>query len=170
LKPRFLRSANIDAGYGAPVPRPGQLPPRQVQVASDLRRRIMSGEFGSTLPAERRLQGEYSVSQPTLRASLLALEGEGLIARRRGARHQVIREPERIIVDVDLPGPVKVTAGVATDDEREQLGLPVGAWVMRIWDLGRLDIDGRPILWQPVPAATGEILFRDQPGPPSVSS
>jgi len=133
-----------------------------VQVAADLRTRITRGEFGGLLPSERSLRGHYGISQPTLRAALLALDGEGLIIRRRGAKHLVRQAPESIIVYVDVPGPVEITAGVATDEEREDLGLPVGAWVMRVWIP---DADGdapvddatprRP--WKVVPAATGHL-------------
>jgi DNA-binding transcriptional MocR family regulator len=129
-----------------------------VQVAADLRLRIMVGEFGGILPSERVLRGQYGVSQPTLRAALLALDGEGLIIRRRGAKHLVRRAPESIIVYVNVSGPVEITAGVATDDERQDLELPVGAWVMRIWVL-TADGDRPAKPWRVVPAATGRVIL-----------
>jgi DNA-binding transcriptional MocR family regulator len=141
--------------------------PRYEQVATDLRRRILAGEFPHHLPSERVLRGQYGVSQATLRPALIILDGEGLIVRTRGANHQVRGQPERILVYVDVPGPVEITAGVATEKERARLGLPPGAWVLRVWDVERVDADGQPTLWQVLPAATSRLRIadRDRPDP-----
>jgi len=150
-------------------------PSRYLEVAADLRRRIQAGEFPDRLPSERALKGQYGIGQYTLRPALLILEGEGLIVRQQGANHQVRRDPERILVPVDLPGPVEITAGVASEEEREDLGLPLGAWVMRVWRVEAPEVpegeasDGQELsgdqprltLWKVVPAATSRLRLGD---------
>jgi DNA-binding FadR family transcriptional regulator len=57
------------------------------QVADDLRRRILLGDFadGAALPVEEALRAEYPVSKPTLREAMRVLEAEGLVTVRRGS-------------------------------------------------------------------------------------
>src|SRR5215468_4867299 len=52
-----------------------------VRVASDLARQIANGRFaiGERLPSERNLAETYSVSRPTIREALIALELDGLV-------------------------------------------------------------------------------------------
>lgn len=62
-------------------------PPRLAEeVADDLRRRILGGEFsdGDMLPIQEDLVAEYRVSLPSVREGLRVLETEGLITVRRG--------------------------------------------------------------------------------------
>jgi DNA-binding GntR family transcriptional regulator len=152
-EPRLVRCIEIRHRYPPHVSQQ----PRYREVADDLRRRVVADEFPRGLPSERALRGHYGISEATLRPALVILEAEGLLTRRRGANHQVRREPERIIVTVDLPGAFEITARAATADERQRLGLAAGAWVMVVWDLGRLDPDGNPTLWDVVPAATSRL-------------
>lgn len=64
------------------IPKAGEV------VASQLRRRIISGELkeGDTLAQERDLVQEFGVSRPTLREAFRILEAEGLISISRGTR------------------------------------------------------------------------------------
>lgn len=62
------------------------LRPRQ-QVEESLRQAILSGQLhpGERLPAETELARQFSVSRPTIREALSALESQGLIAKVPGA-------------------------------------------------------------------------------------
>lgn len=55
-------------------------------VANDLRKRVLSGEFDSSvpMPIERDLCTEYNVSKETMKKSLVILVNEGLIYRQSG--------------------------------------------------------------------------------------
>lgn len=61
--------------------------PRYQQVADDLRAAIARGDFAApdAFPTETELCARYGVSRFTVREALRALQGEGLIARRRGS-------------------------------------------------------------------------------------
>lgn len=62
------------------------LRPRQ-QVEEALRKAILSGQLraGERLPAETELARQFSVSRPTIREALSALESQGLISKVPGA-------------------------------------------------------------------------------------
>lgn len=62
------------------------LRPRQ-QVEESLRKAILSGQLraGERLPAETELARQFSVSRPTIREALSALESQGLISKVPGA-------------------------------------------------------------------------------------
>ncbi|MCX8282389.1 FadR/GntR family transcriptional regulator [Phyllobacterium sp. 0TCS1.6C] len=64
------------------------------QVADQIRQRIEGGAFsvGERLPGERELAEELSVSRPTVREALIALEVEGLIHIRMGSGIYVARQ------------------------------------------------------------------------------
>ena len=61
--------------------------PRYLQLAGDLRGEILSGKFAGSdpFPTESELCQRYGVSRFTVREALRRLQGEGLIARRRGS-------------------------------------------------------------------------------------
>jgi GntR family transcriptional repressor for pyruvate dehydrogenase complex len=63
-------------------------------VASDIRTRILTGEYVDGLPKESVLLEEYQVSRPTVREGLRILETEGLVETRRGRQGgAVVRRP-----------------------------------------------------------------------------
>lgn len=78
----------------ADIGRPGQAPvlghkvlrPRQ-QVEEALRKAVLEGQLrtGDRLPAESELARQFSVSRPTIREALSALESQGLIRKIPGA-------------------------------------------------------------------------------------
>jgi len=141
------------------MPPPSGAPARYLTVAADLRRRIQSGEFTSgSLPPERRIMGHYSIARNTLRTALDQLEAEGLLTRQQGATHRVRPQAESTLVLVDSSSPVEVSTGPATDEERELLSLPVGAWVLRVKEYGKLDANGEPVV-TPHPAAGTTLRF-----------
>lgn len=67
------------------------------QIADQIRTLIGNGEFapGARLPAERDLARQLSVSRPSLREALIALEIEGLLDVRVGSGIYVARPGER---------------------------------------------------------------------------
>ncbi len=62
------------------------------QVAEDLRRRIVSGEFapGARLPSEAEMCEHYRVSRVTVRTAAKALESQGLVDIRHGSGMYVV--------------------------------------------------------------------------------
>jgi len=76
---------------------------RSVSVHDELRQRIDQGKFpaGTRLPSEPDLAAELQVSRATLREALRALEGEGLLRRRRGSGTYVAELP-RMANSLDL--------------------------------------------------------------------
>jgi GntR family transcriptional regulator len=55
-----------------------------VQLAGDLARRIVIGEFTCRLPAERALAEEYEVAYATVRQAIGVLRERGLVSTRLG--------------------------------------------------------------------------------------
>jgi DNA-binding FadR family transcriptional regulator len=71
-------------------------------VADELRRRILAGEFppGDRLPGERELASEFGTSRLTLRAALTRLESEGLVRPLHGAGTEVLDFREHGSIDL----------------------------------------------------------------------
>ena len=61
--------------------------PKYLTIHSDLRERIMSGQWspGHPLPAQRELASEFGVSIMTVRQALQLLTDDGLIDTRHGS-------------------------------------------------------------------------------------
>src|SRR5262245_44038360 len=76
---------------------------RSVSVHDELRQGIDQGRFppGTRLPSEPDLAAELQVSRATLREALRALEGEGLLRRRRGSGTYVAELP-RVANSLDV--------------------------------------------------------------------
>lgn len=74
------------------------------RVASKLKGRIAAGEFevGGRLPPERNLAEFYSVSRPTIREALVALETEGIVSVRPGSGVYVSLKHARIGVAIEI--------------------------------------------------------------------
>jgi GntR family transcriptional regulator, hexuronate regulon transcriptional repressor len=81
-------------------------PPAQDRLYQDLARRLIaelsSGRYapGDRLPAERELSAQFSVSRPTVREAMIALEVQGLVDVRLGSGAYVKRLPGKN----DIPG------------------------------------------------------------------
>jgi DNA-binding FadR family transcriptional regulator len=67
------------------------------RVAADLAMRIADGSYpvGQRLPSERHLAVSYSVSRPTVREAIIALEVDGLVEVRMGSGVYVIASTPR---------------------------------------------------------------------------
>ncbi|MFE1322340.1 GntR family transcriptional regulator [Kitasatospora phosalacinea] len=70
--------------------------PKYQRLATDLRRRIESGEWtgGGRLPVETELEGQYGVARNTVRLAVDVLVNEGRVVRVQG-KGTYLREPSR---------------------------------------------------------------------------
>lgn len=72
---------------------------RYAEIADDLTQQIADGRFavGSLLPTELELSARYGASRHTVRSALDALQGLGLVSRRKrvGTRVEAARPPDR---------------------------------------------------------------------------
>ena len=143
---------------------------RQVYLA--LRDRIARGIFARDggLPGEQALAAEFAVSRVTLRRALAALEGEGLINRRRGAGTFLTERgrPQSITVDMADVMSQLVAMGRSTEVDllefgyepalpnvSEALRLDEGALVQRSVRSRRIDGKAFSYLTTCVPEAIG---------------
>ena len=67
--------------------------PLWVQILSDLRARLASGEFAERFPTDVDLVGRYGVSRQTVREAVRHLQQEGLVERVRGQGTSVRHRP-----------------------------------------------------------------------------
>ncbi|MGW0734216.1 GntR family transcriptional regulator [Streptomyces sp. NPDC002851] len=133
---------------------------RHQQIADELRRAIADGHYpvGAALPSESELAAAHGVSRGTLRQAFGALQSEGLIGSRQGARRVVLattpsqsftelrsfaqwaraggRTPGGLVLSSDL--------GKATEAEAAQLQLEPGDEVLHVLRIRTLD--GEPVL------------------------
>jgi GntR family transcriptional regulator len=58
--------------------------PLWAQIADDLRRRLVDGEFEEHFPTDEELTRQYAVSRQTVRESVRHLTQQGLVVRQRG--------------------------------------------------------------------------------------
>ncbi|HEY0248044.1 MAG TPA: GntR family transcriptional regulator [Gryllotalpicola sp.] len=130
------------------------------QLAADLRRRIVDGEFavGSTLPAEHRLAEHYGVARETVRNALASLERRGTLVPRQGKgwivqstlQTQGFHELRSFAQWAEsrgmTPGGRVITQGhgQASVQEARTLDLAPGTDVLRVIRLRTLD--GRPVM------------------------
>jgi GntR family transcriptional regulator len=121
--------------------------PLYYQLASLLRNKISSGEFGvgAKIPTEAELVADYGVSRITVRQALRSLEEEGLI-RREAGRGTFVNDPKAFTGTLQLDGSLDdlMSMGLATQvqlldhktvsvsgQEAERLDLEAGAKVVR---------------------------------------
>lgn len=106
--------------------------PKYIQVADDIRGRIVSGEYqpGDHLRSAPDIADTYGVSVATVRKALTVLAVEHLITAEQGVR-AVVREMGERTVEQLNPGEEAIVRP-ATADERRRLGLAEGAPVVVI--------------------------------------
>ena len=67
--------------------------PLWAQIESDLRAKLLRGDFDEAFPTEPDLMSTYQVSRSTVRQAVASLERSGLIQRRRGIGTRVTERP-----------------------------------------------------------------------------
>jgi DNA-binding GntR family transcriptional regulator len=119
---------------------PASYEPVYRQLARILRDRIQSGELrpGQALPSEAALSQTFGVSRDAVRDALAALRSDGLVITTRGQGTSV-REPATDLTVIRAGVGARVSARVATADERLQLGLPEGTAVLVLTRAGEPD-------------------------------
>lgn len=115
----------IDPGTGVPAWR---------QVADDLRRRILRGEYqpGARLPSEPDLGHEYGVGRTTVRRAVASLRSEGLIIVRHGWGTRVRPAGEPQVVPAESG--TLVSARMPTPAERAEYGIADGVPMLVVTD------------------------------------
>lgn len=138
----------------------GSMAARHEHIASDLRRLITEGVYalGTHLPTETELALSYEVSRATIRQAVTALQLEGLVDSRQGARRVVLRAtPAQDVASREnfsqwaarngrTPGGLmlKRSRQAATETEAVLFEAAVGEPVLHVLRLRTLD--GEPIL------------------------
>ncbi|UGY91697.1 GntR family transcriptional regulator [Streptomyces gobiensis] len=133
---------------------------RHEQIADTLRRAIADGAYpvGGALPSEAELAAAHAVSRGTVRQAVSALQAEGLIGSRQGARRVVLSTaPSQSFAELrsfaqwaraggHLPGGLVLDSarGTASGEEAALLQLPLDAPVLRVLRIRTLD--GDPVL------------------------
>lgn len=133
---------------------------RHEQIADALREAISEGRHpvGSALPSEAELAAAHEVSRGTVRQAVSALQSEGMIGSRQGARRVVLSTaPSQSFAELrsfaqwaraggHTPGGLALdsTPGHATGEEAALLQLTPGAPVLRVLRVRTLD--GDPVL------------------------
>lgn len=110
------------------------------QLARILRDRIQSGELrpGTPLPSEAALSQTFGVGRDAVRDALASLRNEGLVITTKGLG-TFVREPAADLTVVQAGIGTRVSARVATADERLRLGLPEGTAVLVVIRAGEPD-------------------------------
>src|ERR1700730_4277230 len=101
------------------------------QLARILRDQIQTGELrpGAALPSEAALSQTFGVGRDAVRDALASLRNDGLVITTRGLG-TFVREPAADRTVVRVGAGTRVTARVATADERRRLSLPEGTAVL----------------------------------------
>lgn len=126
-------------------PKP-EFQPLYLQIKQLLIQRVLTGEWrpAQLLPSEMKLAEEYDVSQGTVRKAIEEMAADNLVVRQQGkgtfvATHRSSSQPFRFIRLVSDQSSdrhpstkfISIKTGIATATERERLGLPSGARVLR---------------------------------------
>ena len=121
----------IDAASFEPVYR---------QLARILRDQIRSGELqaGAMVGSETSLSQRFGVGRDAVRDALSALRSEGLVITERGTG-TFVRSPAEHVEVLHVGAGTRVSARVATEDERRFLGIPEGTAVLVVTRAGEKD-------------------------------
>lgn len=125
---------------------------RYLEIASDLRERIESGEYGpdTALPLMRDIGASYGVSDITVRKAMQVLVREGLVESRRRAGMIVRRHPDRVRLTVRR-----------RQVDRDELGYFSGPEVQHWRALTHPDGERTRVSTAPAPADVAELLGVD---------
>jgi GntR family transcriptional regulator len=110
------------------------------QLARILRDQIRTGELrpGAALPSEAALSQTFGVGRDAVRDALASLRNDGLVITTRGLG-TFVREPAADRTVIRAGAGTRVTARVATADERLRLSLPEGTAVLVVTRAGKPD-------------------------------
>jgi len=110
------------------------------QLARILRDQIRAGKLqpGAALPSEATLAQTFDVGRDTVRDAIASLRNDGLVTTIRG-RGTFVREPATDLTVIRAGAGTRVTARVATADERRRLSLPEGTAVLVVTRPGKPD-------------------------------
>lgn len=130
------------------------------QIADDLRQQIAASVYppGACLPPETEMAARYGVSRGTVRQAVIALQAEGLLDTRQGARRTVLRAtPAQSLGELQsfaqwaaslghTPGGLilHVEDRPATEEQAAELQVPPGERLLHVRRLRTLN--GAPIL------------------------
>ncbi|SDM63610.1 GntR family transcriptional regulator [Nonomuraea jiangxiensis] len=149
--------------------------PLHERVASELRRRISSGELpvGAAVPSESRLCEQWGISRGPIRQALATLRAEGLIGGGRGrppvVRSQSVPQPFETFLSfsrwVELMGrtpgqrTLEIARRPATPEACDALGVEEGAPVVQLLRLRLMDdmpamVERTTFVW-----SVGRLLF-----------
>ena len=146
-----------------------------VEIADDLRRKIVSGELspGDDVPSEGELADLWRSSRGPIRNALAALRNEGLIETRRGRPARVAERKAQQAADVSIPftrwaeqmgtqpgaQTQEVSLRRADEDKARALGIEKGAPIVDVVRLRLLD--GRPTMLERLTfiEEVGRVLF-----------
>lgn len=158
--------------------------PLHASVASDLRARILSGEFaeGASLPSEAQLVQAYGASRGTVRTALQALRREGLIGGGQGrpptVRTAVPGQPFESLLSFSAwarkigrtPGQrtVEIARRAAAEEVATALGLPAEAAVIEVLRVRSLADEPVMVERSCFVEAVGRLLFDFDPDSGSI--
>lgn len=114
--------------------------PLHMQVAAELRRRIVAGTYpaGAKLPAASRLAYEFDTGLGTVRRALAMLAREGLVASGIGLGTWV-REPQPRD-EIVVPSGALLVGRPPTPAERAELDLDDDAFIVEVHSAGRVKV------------------------------
>lgn len=112
------------------------------QIADGIREQILSGDLapGTPLGSETAMAHHYEVGIGTIRRVIADLRADGLLETAQGQVARVREMPPVQTVEIDPSTDPHITARRATAEERRELGLADGAWVLVVTHGGFSDL------------------------------
>jgi DNA-binding FadR family transcriptional regulator len=105
------------------------------QIADELHAEITRGERppGSRFPSAEDLAQRFGVNRHTAREAMHLLARRGMLVIRHGFATRV-RDTQHVAVHDVSPGH-RIGARLPTDEERLELGIPEGVWVLVLYEV-----------------------------------
>lgn len=112
------------------------------QIVDQVREQIFSGELppGTPLGSEAAMVHRWQVGIGTVRRVTAALKADGLIETAPGQVARVAEQPEAVVVCIAAEVDPTIRARRATPEERRQLDLAEGVWVIEVTHGGMSDL------------------------------
>jgi GntR family transcriptional regulator len=146
--------------------------PRHIQIAADLRSKILSGDLAESLPSFSQLMRQYDTAGSTAQRAVGLLKAEGFVEGQHG-KGLVILPKQFEIIDV-MADAAPSTTNIAHKllrvgperppaDAARKLGLEDGATAILRQQLTLRDQDPIEIAWSYYPASIGSGTVLDKP-------